>query len=61
MRGSRSAGDALRHLLEAFGDDIRHDFVLVGGDVISNMKLKGALEAHRRRKAEPRYVMTSIF
>ncbi|KAG2177536.1 hypothetical protein INT44_008048 [Umbelopsis vinacea] len=43
-----SVGDALREL------DARQlittDFILVGGDVVSNMKLDKALEAHRSRK-----------
>lgn len=57
---SESAGDALREMNE--GGYIRGDFILVNGDVVSNTKLKQAIELHRQlKKKDPGYVMTSIF
>ncbi len=52
-----SAGEALR--LIDHKHVIRSDFVLVSGDVVTNMDLREALEAHRaRRKREKLAVMT---
>lgn len=42
---SQSAGDALREMHD-FGY-IRHDFILVSGDVVSNMKIGQVLAAHK--------------
>jgi translation initiation factor eIF-2B subunit epsilon len=44
-----SMGDALRLLDHK--DIIKTDFVLISGDVVTNLKLSAALEAHRRRRA----------
>ena len=52
-----SAGEALR--LIDHKHVIRSDFVLVSGDVVTNIDLKDALERHRaRRKKEKLAVMT---
>ena len=44
-----SLGDALRLLDEK--DVVKTDFVLVSGDVVTNMRLGAAMEEHRRRRA----------
>ncbi len=41
----KSVGDALRHLNEM--DVIHSDFVLISGDVISNIKLATVLKTHK--------------
>ena len=56
---SRSTGDAMRDL------DSRHiitgDFLVVSGDVVSNIPLEGALTRHRaRRTADKNAIMTMI-
>ena len=56
---SRSTGDAMRDL------DSRHiitgDFLVVSGDVVSNIPLEGALARHRaRRTADKNAIMTMI-
>ncbi|KAG2386475.1 hypothetical protein C9374_002219 [Naegleria lovaniensis] len=55
-----SAGDALRRIHEL--DVIRNDFILIQGDVISNLNLAPIVEAHKKeRKADPQVLTTSIF
>lgn len=42
-------------------DVIKNDFVLVAGDVVTNMKLKPALDAHKaRRNADKTSIMTMV-
>jgi translation initiation factor eIF-2B subunit epsilon len=43
-----SAGEALR-LVDQEGI-IKDDFILVSGDVVTNMNLQAALEAHKKRR-----------
>ncbi len=45
-----SSGDALREIYNL--QVIKSDFILVSGDVISNMKLQPVLEAHRYPNAK---------
>ena len=42
---------------------IRSDpFILVSGDVVSNMDLRAAIDAHRKRRAiDKNTIMTSVF
>ncbi|KAI3967405.1 hypothetical protein MKW92_013068 [Papaver armeniacum] len=47
-RGCVSVGDALRFVYQC--DVIRGDFVLVSGDIVTNMNLTQALKEHRDRK-----------
>jgi NDP-sugar pyrophosphorylase family protein len=55
-----SAGDALRDIHDR--ELIVDDFILVSGDVISNMKLDQVLADHKRRRRESSgYIMTSVF
>lgn len=44
----KTAGEALREV--DIKDVIKSDFVLVSGDVVSNMDLGAALEAHKMRR-----------
>ena len=44
----QSAGEALRAIDQK--DVIKTDFVLVSGDVVSNMNLVGAMQEHRARR-----------
>jgi len=54
-----SAGEAMRLIDQQ--DVIKDDFVLVSGDCISNMNLKPALEAHKRRREKDNLaIMTSV-
>eukprot|EP00897_Mesotaenium_endlicherianum_P001080 jgi/Mesen1/10973/ME000096S10559 len=54
-----SAGDALRFIDQK--GSIRSDFVLVSGDVVSNMSLTKVLAEHReRKKADKNAIMTSV-
>lgn len=54
-----SVGDALRMMDHK--DLIKSDFVLVSGDVITNMDLRKALEEHeRRREADKSAIMTMV-
>ncbi|QOU19028.1 hypothetical protein BRETT_004249 [Brettanomyces bruxellensis] len=56
---SRSVGDAMRDI-DARGM-ITGDFILVSGDVITNMDLNKALSAHRQHKQDDRdYVSTMV-
>lgn len=56
-----SIGDALREIHNKFEDEIKADFLLVQGDVVSNMKLDDVLERHQlRRKKRPQAIMTSL-
>jgi translation initiation factor eIF-2B subunit epsilon len=55
-----SAGDALREIDAR--QLIKDDFVLVNGDVISNMKLDGVLAEHKARRAKDKNaIMTIVF
>ena len=55
-----SAGEAMR--LIDHRHVVRADFILVSGDVVANMDLKRALEAHlERRKTEKLAIMTMCF
>ncbi|KAI9676897.1 MAG: hypothetical protein M1817_006736 [Caeruleum heppii] len=56
---SRSVGDAMRDLDSR--DAITGDFIIVSGDVVSNLPLEAALTAHReRRAADKNAIMTMI-
>ncbi|XP_064636779.1 translation initiation factor eIF2B subunit epsilon-like [Lineus longissimus] len=55
-----SVGDALRDI--DCKSLIQSDFVLVNGDLISNLKLKGLIDKHKeRRKVDKSSVMTLVF
>ena len=55
----KTAGEALREI--DIKDIIKSDFVLVGGDVVSNMDLGAALEAHKaRRDKDKNALMTMV-
>lgn len=55
-----SAGDALREL-DSTGIIRSDPFILISGDVISNMDLKKAMDAHRQnRKQDSNCVMTCV-
>ncbi|XP_031572968.1 translation initiation factor eIF-2B subunit epsilon-like [Actinia tenebrosa] len=55
-----STGDALREIDRK--SLIRSDFVLVSGDVVSNMKLKHVLNEHKaRRQKDKSSIMTMVF
>ena len=60
-QSATSAGDALRSVHEM--DLIRNnDFVLIAGDVVSNIDLKPIIERHREaRKKDPTLIMSSVF
>lgn len=55
-----SLGDALREIdRQSF---LKNDFVLVSGDVVSNMKLEQVLQEHKdRRKKDKASLMTMVF
>jgi translation initiation factor eIF-2B subunit epsilon len=54
-----SIGDALRDIDSK--DIIQGDFILVSGDVVSNMNLSRALNVHReRRKSDKNMIMTMV-
>ena len=54
-----SAGEALRLMDQK--DVIKSDFVLVGGDVISNLDLKSIIQSHKKRRREDRHaIMTMV-
>jgi len=54
-----SAGEALRHLDSL--DVIKGDFILLSGDVVSNIKLDKVLKAHKERvKADKYNIMTMV-
>lgn len=53
-----SAGDALRVIDHQ--DIIKHDFVLVYGDVVSNAPLAAAFEAHKRRRSADRAAIMTL-
>jgi translation initiation factor eIF-2B subunit epsilon len=58
----KSVGAAMREV-DSRGK-IRGDFILVNGDVVSNMKLEPALLAHRKRREEEKNkdaVLTMVF
>jgi hypothetical protein len=48
--GCKSMGEAMREVYSR--GNIRGDFILVSGDVVSNIKLEPALKAHKRRREE---------
>lgn len=55
-----SVGEALRLLDQK--DVIKHDFILVSGDTVSNMKLQPVLEEHKRRREKDKAaIMTMVF
>jgi translation initiation factor eIF-2B subunit epsilon len=55
-----SAGDALRHLDSL--DIIKGDFVLLSGDVISNIKLESVIKLHKQRvQQDKRNIMTCVY
>lgn len=55
----KSAGEALREI--DVKDMIKSDFVLVSGDVVSNMDLGSAVRAHRaRREKNKNALMTMV-
>ena len=55
----KTAGEALREI--DIKDIIKSDFVLVSGDVVSNMDLGAALKAHRaRRDKDKNALMTMV-
>lgn len=55
----KTAGEALREI--DLKDIIKGDFVLVSGDVVSNMDLGAALEAHKaRRDRDKNALMTMV-
>jgi hypothetical protein len=53
-----SAGDALRVLDQR--DLIKSDFILVSGDVVSNVRLAPALAQHRARRAADRSALMTL-
>lgn len=53
-----SMGDALRFLDHK--DILKTDFVLVSGDVITNVRLLHVLEAHRRRRAADKSAIMTL-
>ncbi|PHH81818.1 hypothetical protein CDD82_7803 [Ophiocordyceps australis] len=56
---ARSAGDVLRDMDKRSLVD--GDFILVHGDLVSNLRLDGALSAHRqRRETNPASIMTLV-
>lgn len=55
----KTAGEALREI--DMKDIIKSDFVLVSGDVVSNMDLGAALESHKaRRDKDKNALMTMV-
>ncbi len=55
----RSVGDAMRLLDHK--DILKSDFVLVSGDVVTNMDLRGALETHQKRRTKDKMaIMTMV-
>jgi translation initiation factor eIF-2B subunit epsilon len=59
-KASQGPGDALREMY--LKNHITTDFLLVSGDVVSNMKLSQTLKAHKaRRREDSGAIMTSIF
>ncbi|KAN0040851.1 hypothetical protein ACTFIV_003387 [Dictyostelium citrinum] len=62
MTGSncRTTGDALRGVYDA--QVIQSDFILISGDVVSNMNLQKALQIHRdRRELDKNNIMTMVY
>ncbi|XP_026396426.1 translation initiation factor eIF-2B subunit epsilon-like [Papaver somniferum] len=58
-RGCVSVGDALRFVYQS--DVINGDFVLVSGDIVTNMNLTQALKEHRdRKKKHSNAIMTMV-
>jgi len=41
-------------------DLIKSDFVLMGGDVISNLDLKSIISAHKKRRTEDRHALMTM-
>ncbi|KAM9976101.1 hypothetical protein ACTFIR_009942 [Dictyostelium discoideum] len=62
MTGSncRTTGDALRGVYDA--QVIQSDFILISGDVVSNMNLQKALQIHKdRRELDKNNIMTMVY
>lgn len=58
-KNAYSAGDALRDLAKS--NLIQHDFILISGDVVSNIKLNSIIEAHKKRvEQDKRNIMTIV-
>jgi len=58
--GAWTEGDALREMAKL--EVIKEDFILISGDVISNMDLKRVVKDHQeRRKRDKRCIMTMVF
>ncbi|RZC44236.1 hypothetical protein C5167_037187 [Papaver somniferum] len=58
-RGCASVGDALRFVYQA--EVIHGDFVLVSGDIVTNMNLTNAIKVHRdRKKKDSNAIMTMV-
>ncbi|EFA81106.1 bacterial transferase hexapeptide repeat-containing protein [Heterostelium album PN500] len=59
-QGCKSTGDALRTIFSM--NIIQNDFVLISGDVVSNMNLSNALKVHNaRRQQDKSNIMTMVF
>ncbi|EGC31039.1 hypothetical protein DICPUDRAFT_40532 [Dictyostelium purpureum] len=59
-RDCRTTGDALRGVYNA--QVIQSDFILITGDVVSNMNLQKALQVHKARKeVDKNNIMTMVF
>lgn len=58
---SQSVGDALRYI-DSIGIINKHDFLLVSGDIVSNVDFKPILEAHKERKKnkDKNQIMTMV-
>ncbi|EGG21719.1 hexapeptide repeat-containing protein [Cavenderia fasciculata] len=59
-KNSKSTGDALRNIYSY--NIIQSDFVLISGDVVSNMNISNALKVHKERREKDKSVlMTMVF
>jgi len=54
----KTAGEALREI--DIKDIIKSDFVLVSGDVVSNMDLGAALETHKARRGRDKNALMTM-
>lgn len=57
-RSCRSAGDALRTMDSRGG--ISSDFVLITADTVTNMDLRGPLQAHKARRENDRNAIMTL-
>ena len=57
-KGVHSEGDALRHLDQL--DVIKGDFVLMKGDIVTNMSLTAVLQQHRARAQRDKSMLMSL-